>query len=59
VERFALGADGTQLEIEIIVEDPEYVVAPYTVNTVWTYAPDRTLERFECDPASARSFFAP
>ena len=59
LERFALGADGTQLEIEIAVEDPEYVVEPYTVNSVWNYAPDRTLERFHCDAESARSFFAP
>jgi hypothetical protein len=59
VERFALSADGTELEIEIMVEDPEYIVEPFTANAVWTYAPNRTLERFECDPANARSFFAP
>jgi hypothetical protein len=57
VERYALGADGTQLEIEITVEDPEYVVDRYTVNTVWNHAPDRVLQPFGCDAANARSFY--
>jgi len=59
VERYALSADGTQLEISIFVEDPEYIVEPFTVNTVWNYAPERTLERFQCDDANARSFLSP
>lgn len=59
VERFALGADGTELDIEILVEDPQFVVEPYTVEATWTYAPDRTPEPFGCDAANASLFFAP
>jgi hypothetical protein len=59
VERFELGADGTELNVEIIVEDPEFVVEPYTVETIWTYAPDRTPESFGCDSENASLFHAP
>ena len=57
VERFALSADGTDLDVEILVEDPEFVVGSYTVKTTWDYAPDRRMEPFECDPENARLFY--
>jgi len=52
-----LSEKGTELEIDITVEDPEYVVEPFTVSAVWVYAPDRRLQRFGCDPENARSFY--
>jgi len=56
VERFALSPSGTQIDIEIFVEDPEFVAAPYTVTTMWDYAPDRQFEASQCDPENARVF---
>jgi len=58
IERFALSEDRTELEIEIFVEDPEYVIEPYTITTTWVYTPNRSLERFSCDPESAQSFYS-
>jgi Family of unknown function (DUF6152) len=56
VETFSLSADGAQLDVEIYVEDPEFVAEPYTVSTTWAYAPGRSMEPFECDPENARYF---
>lgn len=56
VERFELSADRTQLEVEIFVEDPEFVVEPFTVSAIWNYAPELEMERFGCDPENARAF---
>ncbi|HSG63589.1 MAG TPA: DUF6152 family protein [Gammaproteobacteria bacterium] len=58
IERYALSPDRTRLDIEIRVEDPEFVVAPYTVSTSWKHAPERTLEPFDCDPENAGLFYA-
>lgn len=56
IERFVRSADGTELDIEIFVEDPEFVVESYTASATWTYAPERQLEPFECDPENASYF---
>jgi hypothetical protein len=56
VERFSLAADGAALNVETIVEDPEFVSEPYTVANTWAHAPDRSLDPFECDPESASHF---
>jgi len=56
IERFALNADGTELDVETVVEDPEFVAEPYTVSVTWVYAPDREMASFGCDEENARSF---
>ncbi len=56
IERFALSDDGTQLTVEIYVEDPEFITGSYTAASTWSYAPERQLEPFDCDPENA-SFF--
>jgi hypothetical protein len=56
LERFALASNGTQLAIEVFVEDPEFVIAPYTVTTMWDYAPDDPFEASPCDPENASQF---
>ena len=58
VERFALSADGRQLNIEIVVEDPEFVAEPYTITKTWDYAPDLQIAPFTCDPENASFFIA-
>ncbi|HEY5623433.1 MAG TPA: DUF6152 family protein [Gammaproteobacteria bacterium] len=56
VERFSLSEDGAALTIETFVEDPEFVTEPYTVSTTWVYAPDRSLDPFECETENASYF---
>jgi len=56
VERYELAANGTKLNIEIYVEDPEFLAAPYTVTTMWDYAPDGVFEVSPCDPENASLF---
>jgi len=57
VEKFELSVDKTGLNVEIFVEDPEFVVEPFTVSAIWDFAPEREMERFGCDPENARSFY--
>jgi len=56
IERFSRSADGTELEIEIFIEDPEFIAESYTASIAWSYAPDRQMEPFDCDQENARSF---
>ncbi len=56
VERYTLNEDGTQIAIDFIVEDPEYLAEPLTGGIEWDYAPDLELLRFSCDPESAKRY---
>jgi len=56
IERFELSDDRSQLNVEIFVEDPQFLAEPFTVNTIWDYSPDRAMERFDCDPENARLY---
>ena len=56
VERYRLSDDRTRLLIDFVVEDPEYLAEPFTMNMEWDYAPQQRLLRFGCDPAQARRF---
>ena len=58
IEQFALSADGTELEVEIFVEDPEYLVEPFSVSATWTYAPNGQIAPFTCDPENAQFFLS-
>ncbi len=50
IERFALGDDGSTLEIEVLIEDPEYLAEPFSGNIMWNYTPELQLYRYNCDP---------
>lgn len=56
VERYRLSDDGTQLLIDYVIEDPEYMVEPMRGSMVWTYAPDREPMPFDCNPENARLY---
>jgi len=56
VERYQLSEDGTQLQIDYVIEDPEYLVDPMTGSMAWSYAPNREPMPFGCDPENARLF---
>ena len=56
VERYQLSEDRTQLLLEFVVEDPEYMVEPMIGRVAWDYAPDREIMPFGCDPENARLY---
>ena len=56
VEKYALSEDGTQLMIDYVIEDPEYMVDPMVGSMIWDYAPDRELLSIECDQQNARLY---
>jgi hypothetical protein len=57
VERFRLSDDGTQLIIDYVVEDPEYLLEPTTGTSVWDYAPDGEMLPFGCSRENASFYF--
>ena len=56
MERYELSEDRTQLIIDYVIEDPEYMVDPMTGGMVWDYAPDREMLPFGCNPQNARRY---
>jgi len=57
VERFALASEGG-LTYGFVLEDPEYLTAPVTGSTQWTYRPDVPFAATPCSPENARRFLA-
>jgi len=56
VERFHLNEDRTQLLIEYLIDDPQYMAEPMHGEVFWDYAPERELLPFDCDPDNARLY---
>ncbi|MDH3420550.1 MAG: DUF6152 family protein [Gammaproteobacteria bacterium] len=48
VERLQLSDDGTRVDIEFLVEDPEFLTEPFTGTLEWRYVPDFELSSFTC-----------
>jgi len=58
VERYRLADDGTRIFVEFTLEDPEFIAEPLSHSRELLYAPDMTIERFDCDPDSTRRFLS-
>jgi hypothetical protein len=56
VERFTLNRDGTHLDYEVVLDDPDYLTAPITYRAQWDYRPDLTPTRLACDLDVAQRF---
>jgi len=56
VERFRLSDDRTRLLIDFLVEDPEYLVEPFSASLEWDYAPQLRRYRYNCDPEVSRHY---
>ncbi len=54
VERLELTEDMTQLSVDFVLEDPEYLQAPATGQIVLDHAPAERFALAVCDPESAR-----
>ena len=57
VERFAVTPEGG-LAYSFVLEDPEYLTAPVTGSTQWSYRPDVPFVATPCSPDNARRFLA-
>jgi hypothetical protein len=57
VERFAVTPEGG-LTYSFVLEDPEYLTAPVTGSSQWTYRPDVPFAATPCSPDNARRFLA-
>ena len=54
VERYSLSEDGRRLQVEALLEDPEYLAEPFTGYTELVYTPELELYRYDCDPVLSR-----
>jgi hypothetical protein len=50
VERFFLSEDGTRAIVDVFIEDPEYLVEPFSGRTEMTYVPHLQLYHYGCTP---------
>ncbi len=48
VERFTPTADGSSIDIETTIEDPEYYTKPFTIKRSWKKSPARHPYEFDC-----------
>ncbi len=56
VERFALSGDGSQLLIDVVLDDPEYLAKPMTAQLVWHHSPHLEMHKFDCERDVAQRF---
>jgi len=56
IERYALSDDGTRIEIDFVVEDPEYFAEPFSGSVGWYYAPQFEMLGFGCNAEVSRRY---
>jgi hypothetical protein len=56
VERYRLANDGTRIDVEFMLEDPEYLAEPMVHRRPLIYSPHLEMFPGECDPAATRRF---
>lgn len=56
VERYSLSSDGRQINVEILLEDPEYLAVPYAADLILNYLPGQEMLAFDCDPEVSKRF---
>lgn len=57
IERFRLSDTGTQLIIDYVIEDPEFLSTPTIGTSVYDYAADGEMLPFGCDVENASFYF--
>jgi len=50
VERFTISEDGSRLDYEVTVTDPENIVGSVTWDAAWKWVPGTEIMPFECEP---------
>ena len=56
VERYRLTEDGTHIDFEFVLEDPEYLTEPMSHRRQLIHSPHLEMFLSECDPEAARRF---
>ena len=56
IERYRLIENGTRMEAEFTLEDPEYIAEPFTHRRELIYSPHEEMFRHNCDPEAAGRF---
>ena len=56
IERYTLAEDGTQLMVDVFLEDPEYLAEPFSATLAWNYSPHLEMLDFECRSEVATQF---
>ena len=56
IERYRLIANGTRMEAEFMLEDPEYIAEPLIHRRELIYSPHEEMFRHDCDPEAAGRF---
>ncbi len=56
IERYRLHEDGTRLNVEFFLEDPEFIVGSMTHSRDLIYSPDIEMTPFDCDLEATRRF---
>ena len=56
VERYRLTESGTHIDLEFVLEDPEYLAAPMSHRRQLIHSPHLEMLRVECDPEAASRF---
>ena len=50
LERFTVSEDGSRLDYELTVTDPENLVEPAIWDSAWSWVPGTEIRPFECEP---------
>ena len=50
LERFTVSEDGSRVDYEVAVTDPQNLVEPAIWDAHWSRIPDLVIRPFECDP---------
>jgi hypothetical protein len=56
IERYRLIEGGTRMEVEFMLEDPEFIDGSLTDTREMIYSPQVVISPFDCDPESALQF---
>ena len=56
VERYRLHDDGTRMNIEFTLRDPEFIVGQMTYDRDLIYSPHLDMTPFDCDPEATRRY---
>jgi len=56
VEKYRLTEDGTRIEMEFMLEDPEYIAEPMTHGRELMYSPHLRMYQFNCDLEATSRF---
>jgi len=56
VEKYRLTEDGTRIEMEFMLEDPEYIAEPMIHSRELMYSPHLKMYQFNCDLEATSHF---